>query len=124
VITKFTENHAWARKQGEVIIVGLTNYTQEQLGEVVFIEFPEIDRTVQQGEKIAVVESVKAASEIHSPVSGVIVAINQKLSDYPEKFNEDPEGNGWFYKIKISDSTEFDALMDRNAYDAFVKLLA
>jgi len=126
VTTKFTEDHEWARNDGDVIVVGVTDYAQEQLGEVVFVELPEIDRSVQQGEETAVVESVKAAGEVKSPVGGVVVEVNEELADSPEteKVNEDPQGDGWFYKIKISDSAEFDALMDSDAYDSFVKSLA
>jgi glycine cleavage system H protein len=105
--TKYTDYHEWAREEGDIVVVGITDYAQEQLGEVVFVEPPEVDRELAKGEDAAVVESVKAAGEVKSPVSGVVTEINESLADEPEKINDDPDGDGWIYKIKPSDGAEF-----------------
>lgn len=121
--TRFTDEHEWARQENDLIVVGITNFAQEQLGEVVFIELPEIDRTIEQGEEAAVIESVKAAGEIKSPVSGVVVEVNDALTDTPEKINEDPDGEGWVYKIRPGNLSELDGLMDLTAYQALIESL-
>jgi glycine cleavage system H protein len=122
--TKYTDYHEWAREEGDIVVVGITDYAQEQLGEVVFVEPPEVDRELAKGEDAAVVESVKAAGEVKSPVSGVVTEINESLADEPEKINDDPDGDGWIYKIKPSDGAEFASLMDDDAYKALLESLA
>jgi len=122
--TKYTEDHEWARTEGDLLVIGITNYAQEQLGEVVFVELPDIDQSLEQRDEAAVIESVKAAGEVKSPVGGTVVEVNEALNDNPEKINEDPSGDGWVYKIKPADSNEFEALMDDAAYDALVETLS
>ena len=116
---KFTEDHEWIRLEGEIGIVGITAYAAEQLGDVVFVETPEGGKAVKKGDDMAVVESVKTASDIYAPVSGEVVEGNDTLADAPETVNEDPEGKGWFCKIKIADAGELDTLMDEAAYKTF-----
>lgn len=114
---KYTEDHEWVRAEGDgTAVVGITNYAQEQLGELVFIELPNVGREVTQGEEAAVIESVKAASELHSPASGTVIEVNDALNEEPSKVNEDPHGEGWFYKIKLGDLDELDSLMDEASY--------
>ena len=122
--TRYTEDHEWARKEGGVITVGITDYAQEQLGEVVYVELPEVGAEIAKGAEAAVVESVKAASEVKSPVSGTVVEVNEALPDAPETVNEDPAGDGWFYKIEAGNAEEFAALMDDGAYQKLVASLA
>ncbi len=117
--TKYTEDHEWIRVEGDTATVGITAYAAEQLGDVVFVELPEEGRETSKGDDMAVVESVKAASDVYAPVSGTISAFNGKLEDAPETVNEDPEGEGWFVKMKLSDTSELDALMDADAYKTF-----
>lgn len=121
--TKYTEEHEWIRIDGEVGTIGITQYAQEQLGDVVFVEVPAAGRTVAKGEACAVVESVKAASDIYAPVSGEVVEGNAGLADAPGDVNAEPMGKGWFFKIKLSDKGELDGLMDEAAYETFVKSL-
>ena len=121
--TKYTDDHEWAREEGELIVVGITDYAQEQLGEVVFVELPDVDRELGQGEDAAVVESVKAAGEVKSPVGGTVVEVNSALEDAPEKLNEDPAGEGWIYKVRPVDSSEFESLMDEQAYQSLLETL-
>lgn len=118
--TRFTKDHEWVSLEGDVATVGITVHAAEQLGDVVFVELPAIGRAVTRGAEMAVVESVKAASDVYAPVSGDVVGVNEALSASPEGVNEGPETSGWFAKIKVSDPGELDALMDRAAYDAFV----
>jgi glycine cleavage system H protein len=118
---RFTKDHEWIRVDGDIGTVGITVYAQGQLGDVVFVEVPEAGRKMKQGDAVAVVESVKAASDIFAPVSGEVVEANGNLSGQPALVNEDAEGNAWFFKIKLAKPAELDALMDRAAYDAFVK---
>jgi glycine cleavage system H protein len=118
--TKYTEGHEYVRVDGDVATVGITDFAQGQLGDVVFVELPEVGATFEQGEDAAVVESVKAASEIYAPVSGEIVEVNTALEDEPTGVNSDPMGNGWFMKIKLSKTAELDELMDEDAYKALV----
>lgn len=120
---KYTEEHEWIRLDGDVATIGITNYAQEQLGDVVFVEVPQVGRKVDKGESVAVVESVKAASDIFAPVSGEIVEANAALADSPGDVNAEPMGKGWFFKIKIADKAQLDGLMDEAAYGAFVKSL-
>ncbi|WP_374632611.1 glycine cleavage system protein GcvH [Ferrovibrio sp.] len=119
----FTKDHEWIDVAGDTGTVGITVYAQEQLGDVVFVELPEAGRGVKQGGEMAVVESVKAASEVYAPVSGSVVESNDALAADPSLVNQDAEGAGWFTKIKLSDSGELGGLMDRAGYDAFVKSL-
>jgi glycine cleavage system H protein len=118
---RFTKDHEWIRVDGDIGTVGITVYAQGQLGDVVFVEVPEAGRKMKQGDAVAVVESVKAASDIFAPVSGEVVEANGNLSGQPALVNEDAEGDAWFFKIKLAKPAELDALMDRAAYDAFVK---
>jgi glycine cleavage system H protein len=120
---KYTNEHEWIRVEGDVGTIGITNYAQEQLGDVVFVDVPQVGRKVTKGESIAVVESVKAASDIFAPVTGEIVDANKALSDSPGDVNAEPMGKGWFFKIKLANKSELDGLMDEKAYDAFVKSL-
>lgn len=118
---KFTKDHEWIEANGDVAVVGITKHATEQLGDVVFVEVPEIGRKVAAGEACAVVESVKAASDVYAPVTGEVIEANSGLAENPASVNEDPEGKGWFFKLKLSDMAELAALMDRVAYDQFVK---
>jgi len=120
---KYSNEHEWIRVEGDVGTIGITNYAQEQLGDVVFVEVPAVGRKVAKGESVAVVESVKAASDIFAPVSGEIVEGNAALADSPGDVNAEPMGKGWFFKIRLSDKSELDGLMDEAAYDTFVKSL-
>ena len=119
----FTKDHEWVLVDGDIATVGISGYAAEQLGDVVFVEVPEVGKTVKQGEGLAVVESVKAASDVYAPVSGEVVEANGELSDAPETVNAVPEAGGWFAKIKLSNPAEVDALMDRVAYEAFLSSL-
>jgi glycine cleavage system H protein len=120
---KYSNEHEWIRVEGDIGTIGITQYAQEQLGDVVFVELPQAGRTVAKGEACAVVESVKAASDIYSPVSGEVTEANPALSDAPGDVNAEPMGKGWFFKVKLADMSELDGLMDEPAYDAFVKSL-
>jgi glycine cleavage system H protein len=117
----FTNEHEWVKVDGDVGTIGITDYAQHALGDVVFVELPEIGRTVAKGSDAAVVESVKAASEVYSPISGEVVAVNAAIVDQPGLVNESPEENAWFFKLRLSNPAELDGLMDRPAYDDFVK---
>ena len=116
----YTEEHEWIVVAGNVATLGITDYAQAQLGDVVFVEVPTVGRKVKKGEETAVVESVKAASEVYSPVTGTVVAANEPLADSPITVNEDPEGAAWFCKIEMADPSELEVLMDEAAYKAFV----
>ena len=120
---KFTEEHEWISMEGDVGTVGISDYAQAQLGDVVFVEVPEVGANFNKGDEAAVVESVKAASEVYAPVDGEIVESNKPLEDDPATVNSDAEGNGWFYKIKVANLSDLDALMDEAAYKAFVAAL-
>jgi glycine cleavage system H protein len=120
---KYSQEHEWIRVEGDVGTIGITQYAQEQLGDVVFVEVPQAGRKVAKGEACAVVESVKAASDIYAPVSGEVAEANAALADAPGEVNADPMGNGWFFKLRLADKGELDGLMDQAAYDAFVKSL-
>lgn len=118
---KFTEDHEWIRMEDDDTgVCGITDYAQDQLGELVFIELPEAGSEVSQGGEAAVIESVKAAGELKAPVSGTIVEVNEALADEPEIVNNDPQGDGWFMKIKLQDPSELEALMDEDAYQQYV----
>lgn len=116
---KFTEDHEWISIDGDVATVGITDFAQEQLGDVVFVDLPDAGTAVEKGGEVAVVESVKAASDIYAPVTGEVTEINADLEDEPTKVNQDAQGSGWFMKIKMSDASELDNLMDEAAYKAF-----
>ena len=120
---RFTKDHEWVSLEGGVATIGVTAFAADQLGDVVFVETPELGRAVKKGDALAVVESVKAASGVYSPLSGEVIATNGALSDAPETVNAEPERGGWFAKIKASDPAEFEALMDRDAYEAFLASL-
>ena len=119
-ILRYTDDHEWARLEGDTVTVGITAFAQDQLGELVFVELPTLGGAVTQGDEAAVVESVKAAGEVKSPVGGTIMEINESLVDTPEKVNDDPMGEGWIYKVAITDPTEWENLMDEAAYAALV----
>ena len=120
---KFTKDHEWISLDGDIATVGITAYAQEQLGDVVFVEVPEAGRQVSQGDDAAVVESVKAASEVYAPLSGEVVEGNGALEANPEVVNQSPDEDGWFFKMTLSDAGQLDELMDEAAYQAFVKEL-
>ncbi|MGW8136968.1 glycine cleavage system protein GcvH [Sphingomonas zeae] len=119
----FTEDHEWIDVDGDVGTVGISDYAQGALGDIVFVDVPEEGRELSKGDEAAVVESVKAASDVYAPVSGTVVEGNAQLSDEPGLVNTDPEGEGWFFKITLSDASELDGLMDETAYAAFVAKL-
>lgn len=121
---KYTKEHEWVRVEDDVATIGITNYAQEQLGDVVFVELPDVDTEVEPGNEFAVVESVKAASEVYSPIGGTVVEVNEDLAAKPGLVNEDAEGEGWFVKVKLSDPDEVDELMDARAYKAYVDTLS
>lgn len=114
---RYTKTHEWAKVEGDRVRVGVTNYAQEHLGDIVFVELPQIGRAVKQGEGFAVVESVKAVSDCYAPVSGEVVEVNQTVADKPETVNQDPHGEGWMAVIRMSDPRELDNLMDAAAYE-------
>jgi len=116
---KYTEEHEWIRIDGDVGTIGISNFAQEQLGDVVFVDLPDIGKIVVPGDEAAIIESVKAASELYTPVSGEIIEVNSALSEAPELVNSDPTGEGWFIKIRLSKADELQALMDEAAYAAF-----
>ncbi len=120
-IEKFSKDHEWVRVEGDIATIGITNHAQEQLGDVVFVEVPEVGRKVSAGEAVAVVESVKAASDVYAPVSGEVTEANADLAANSALVNEDAEGKAWFFKMRLANTAELDALMDRAGYDAFVK---
>jgi len=118
---RYSKDHEWVRQDGDVCTIGITDHAQLQLGDVVFVELPEAGRKVAAGEACAVVESVKAASDVYAPVSGEVIEGNVDIVATPAVVNEDSEGKGWFFKIRISNPDELSGLMDKAAYDAFVK---
>ncbi len=120
---KFTKDHEWVSLDGDIATVGISAHAAEALGDVVFVETPEVGKTVAKGDSFAVVESVKAASDVYAPVSGEVVEANGALADAPETVNASPEVEGWFAKIKVSDASELDGLMDKAAYDAYLSTL-
>lgn len=118
---KYSEEHEWIDVEGDIGTVGVTDFAQSQLGDVVFVELPEVGAQVEQGGDSGVVESVKAASELYSPVTGEIVEVNEELEGNPGLVNEDPEGEAWFFKIKLAEPSELDDLMDEDDYKKFAK---
>ncbi|NJO38509.1 MAG: glycine cleavage system protein GcvH [Rhizobiales bacterium] len=120
---RYTKEHEWISVDGEVATVGISDHAQEQLGEIVFVDLPEVGRTLAKGDDMAVVESVKAASDVYAPVSGEVVEANDSLGDEPAQVNESPEDKGWFCRIRIGDQGELDDLMDADAYQRFLETL-
>jgi glycine cleavage system H protein len=120
---RYTKDHEWVRLEGSAATVGITPYAAEQLGDVVFVELPPVGKSVAQKAEAAVVESVKAASEVYAPLSGEVVAVNEALTAEPAKVNADPAGEGWFLKLKVANPAEFDALMTAEQYQAYLKEL-
>ena len=117
---KFTEEHEWLRPEDDIVVVGITEHATEQLGDLVFVELPEVGTTVTKDEEIVVIESVKAASDICAPLDGEITEVNEALADNPALVNEDPLGNGWFFKIRPADAAQMDGHMDEAAYRAMI----
>lgn len=122
--TRYTKDHEYIRVEGDAGIVGISDYAQSQLGDVVFVELPSIGKTLSKGDEAAVVESVKAASEVYAPVSGEVVEVNSDLESSPGTVNEDPAGRGWFMKIRLTDPSELDGLMTEEQYQEFVKSIS
>jgi len=120
-LLRYTKDHEWVRLDGDIAVVGITDYAQSQLGDVVYVELPEIGRQVEQGKEAAVVESVKAASEVYAPVSGEVTEVNDTLAADPAKVNADPMGEGWFLKLRLAHTRELDGLLDEDAYKRFVE---
>ena len=118
---RYSKEHEWARKEGDLFVVGINDYAQDQLGDIVFVELPEKGSTLQAGEEFGTVESVKAVSELFMPMSGEIVEINGELEESPELVNNDTYGQGWMLKVKPDDPAAFDAMLDRDAYLAILK---
>jgi glycine cleavage system H protein len=118
---RYSKDHEWVKIDGDTATVGITHYAQEQLGDVVFVELPEVGKKVEQGKQMATVESVKAASEVFAPISGEVLEVNGVLSDTPATVNEDATGKGWFAKLKIADKGQLAGLMDEGAYKKFVE---
>jgi len=119
--TRYTKDHEWVRLDGEIATVGISDHAQAQLGDIVFVELPEVGRTVGRGDAMAVVESVKAASDVYAPVGGEVVEANGKLNDDPALVNSGAESDGWFCRIRLADAGEVEQLMDAGAYKAFVE---
>lgn len=118
---RFTKEHEWVRTEGEIAVVGISDYAQKELGDVVYVELPSVGDAIEKGDACANIESVKAVSDIYSPVTGEIVQVNEFLGDKPEIINKDPYGDGWVFKIRMNDSSELDTLMNANAYDEYLK---
>jgi glycine cleavage system H protein len=121
--TRYTRDHEWIRLDGDVAVVGITDYAQEQLGDIVYVELPEAGKTVEKGGEFCVVESVKAASEVFAPISGEVTELNGALGDQPGAVNESPEGTGWLIKMKPANKADIDGLMDAVAYAAYLETI-
>jgi glycine cleavage system H protein len=121
--TRYSKDHEWVRPEGDLVVVGISQYAQEQLGDIVYVELPEVGKKLGKGEEAAVVESVKAASEVFAPIAGEVTAVNEALAEEPAKVNGDPEGAGWFMKLKPANRADVDALMDGAAYKAFLETI-
>lgn len=119
-MTKYTEDHEWVEADGDIATVGITDYAQKALGDVVFVELPEVNASYSAGDEVAVVESVKAASEVYAPLDGVITEVNGDLEGDPSLVNTAPTSNGWFFKMKLANTGDLDGLMDEEAYNEFV----
>ena len=120
---RYTNDHEWIRLDGDIGTVGISNYAQTQLGDVVYVELPSIGKKIAKGDEAAIVESVKAASEVYAPVAGEVVAINADLEGAPATVNEDAEGRGWFLKLKVADVAAVETLMDEEQYKAFLETI-
>lgn len=120
---KFTDEHEWITVDGDIGTVGVSDYAQNQLGDIVFVELPEVGRALARGDEAATIESVKAASELYAPVDGEVTAVNPRLADEPELVNSDPTGEGWFLRLRVADRGQLDGLMDGEAYRRFVASL-
>ena len=120
---RYTKDHEWVVLDGDIVTVGITDHAQGQLGDLVHIELPELDRTVAEGETVAVVESVKAASDVFSPLAGKVVEINETITEDPSIVNSDAEGEGWFFRLELDDPEAFETLLDQDAYDEFLETL-
>ena len=120
---RYTKDHEWVLMDGDIVTVGITDHAQEQLGDLVHVELPELERAVAEGETCAVVESVKAASDVFAPLAGKIVEINETLTEGPSIVNSDAEGEGWFFRLELDDTDAFEALMDQDAYDEYLETL-
>jgi glycine cleavage system H protein len=118
--TRYTKDHEWVRLDGDIVTIGITDHAQQALGDVVFIELPAIDREVAEAEACAVVESVKAASDVYAPLAGKVVEVNEAIVEEPGLVNGDPTGEAWFFRLELADPDAFEALMDEEAYNAFV----
>ena len=118
---RFLQTHEWAYKEGDLAVVGISNHAQEEISDIVFVDLPKVGRSVKAGENCCVVESVKSASEIYAPVSGEIVAVNEALNGDPALVNREPHGNGWLFKIKMTNPAEMDGLLDLAAYQATIQ---
>ena len=118
---RYTKEHEWVRLDGKTATIGISNYAQEQLGDVVYVELPDVGKTLAKGDEAAVVESVKAASEIYAPLSGEVIEVNEGLDGDPGKVNSDAEGDAWFLKLKVEDDAEFDDLMDEIEYKEYLE---
>ncbi|MBL8572747.1 MAG: glycine cleavage system protein GcvH [Hyphomicrobiaceae bacterium] len=121
---RFSKDHEWIRVDGSIGTVGISHHAQAALGDVVFVELPEVGKSVEQGGEAAVVESVKAASEVYCPVAGTVTEVNEALPDNPALVNEDPEAGAWFFKLEIADKAQLDGLMDEAAYKAYLETIA
>ncbi len=117
---KYTKDHEWTRIDGETAVVGITDYAQSELGDIVYVELPEVGTSVKQGESFGTIEAVKAVSDLYAPVSGEVIAVNDKLNDSPELVNRDPYGEGWMIKIKMTDPAELEKLLDKSQYEALL----
>lgn len=117
---KFTEDHEWLKREGDVVTVGITQHATEQLGDLVFVQLPDVGATLGKGDGAAVVESVKAASDVYAPLDGEVVEVNDAIVNDPAIVNSDPQNAGWFFKMKLADASAFDGLMDEDAYKALV----
>jgi len=122
--TRYTENHEWVALDGDIITIGITDYAQSQLGDIVYVELPEVGRTLDQGEETAVVESVKAAGDVTSPVTGEVSEVNDVLNDEPELVNQDPENEGWFFKVKMMEPEQYADLQDKDSYSKLLESLS
>lgn len=121
--TRYTKDHEWVRLDGDIVTIGITDHAQQQLGELVFIELPALEREVAGGEACAVVESVKAASDVYAPLSGRVAEINETIVEDPEIVNSDAEGEGWFFRLELDDPEVFETLLDQDAYDEYLESL-
>jgi glycine cleavage system H protein len=120
---RYTKDHEWVQLDGDIATVGITDHAQEQLGDLVHVELPELERSVSEGETCAVIESVKAAADVFAPLAGKVVEINETIVEDPSIVNSDAEGEGWFFRLELEDTESFDTLMDQDAYDEFLETL-